>query len=219
MPTGGSAQQFLTIETIQDDVIVLKNGGLRVVLMCSSLNFALKSADEQDAIIFQYQNFLNSLDFPIQFVIHSRRLNIAPYLESLKERQREEQNDLLKIQIGEYGEFVKTFTESTNIMSKTFYAVVPFSPSVSVKEGVFDGLFSAIGLGKKENTAALHFEESKNQLWQRVETVVTGLHSFGIRSVPLNTEELIELFYGLYNPTEFEKVSGPETFDRVGHLK
>lgn len=219
MPTGGSAQKFLTIETIQDDVIVLRDRGLRVVLMCSSLNFALKSADEQDAIIFQYQNFLNSLDFPIQFIIHSRRLNIAPYLESLKERQREEQNDLLKIQIGEYGEFVKTFTESTNIMSKTFYAVVPFSPSVSVKEGVFSGLFSAIGLGKKENTVSLHFEESKNQLWQRVETVVTGLHSFGIRSVPLNTEELIELFYGLYNPTEFENVSGPETFDRVGHLK
>lgn len=211
MPTGTPAQQFLAIDAIRDDVVVLKDGGLRVVLMCSSLNFALKSADEQDAIIFQYQNFLNSLDFPVEFTIHSRRLNIAPYLESLKERQKEEVNELLKIQISEYAEFIKTFTEATNIMSKTFYAIVPFTPPVYDQKGLVSGVLNTLGLGRgekgKKGTAS--FEEHKNQLWQRVETVAAGLQSFGVRAAPLNTEELIELFYGLYNPTEFEKVAGP----------
>lgn len=208
MATGTSAQQFLAIDTIREDVIVLKDGGLRVVLMCSSLNFALKSTDEQDAIIFQYQNFLNSLDFPIQFVIHSRKLNIAPYLESLKERQKEEDNDLMKIQIAEYVEFVRGFVEMTNIMSKTFYAVVPFTPAILEQKGFLGGLFNTLGLGKKKEGGSVDFfEEHKNQLWQRVDTVVAGLQRFSIRAAPLNTEELIELFYGLYNPTEFEQVA------------
>lgn len=211
MTSGTAAQQFLKIDTIHDDVVVLKNGGLRVVLMCSSINFALKSSDEQDAIIFQYQNFLNSLDFPVQFVIHSRRLNIAPYLEALRERQKEETNELLKLQIAEYAEFVKTFTESTNIMSKTFYVVVSFTPAIMEKSGMLDGLFSAIGMGNKTTNPKGQFGEYRNQLWQRVETIIAGLHSFGVRAVPLNGEELIELFYGLYNPTEFEKVGGSKT--------
>lgn len=211
MPTGIPAQQFLAIETVREDVVVLKDGGFRVVLMCSSLNFALKSTDEQDAIIFQYQNFLNSLDFPLQIIIHSRRLNVAPYLESLKERQKEEDNELLKIQIGEYVEFIKTFVDMTNIMSKTFYVSVPFTPPLLEQSGGIGGFLSSIGVGgKKAGSAATSFEEFKNQLWQRVDTVVGGLQRIGVRSAPLNTEELVELFYGLYNPTEFEKVSAPQ---------
>lgn len=209
MPSSVSAQQFLALDTIREDVAILKDGGLRVVLMCSSLNFALKSADEQDAIIYQYQNFLNSLDFPVQFIIHSRRLNIAPYLDSLLERHREEENDLLKIQIAEYAEFIKTFTEATNIMSKTFYAVVPFTPPIYDQKGLLSNLFSTFGFGKSKKAESASFEEYKNQLWQRVETIMAGLQSFGVRAIPLNTEELIELFYGLYNPTEFERVSSP----------
>ncbi len=213
MPTGTPAQQFLAIDTIREDVVALKSGGFRVVLMCSSLNFALKSADEQDAIIFQYQNFLNSLDFPVQFSVHSRRLNIAPYLESLKERHKDEDNELLKIQIAEYIEFIKTFVDMTHIMSKTFYAVVPFTPAFLEKGGgLLSGILSTFGLGKGGIPNSKDaFEESKNQLWQRVDTVVSGLQRFGIRSTPLNTEELIELFYGLYNPTEFEKAASAET--------
>ena len=210
MPTGTASQQFLAIDTVREDVVMLKDGGFRVVLMCSSLNFALKSTDEQDAIIFQYQNFLNSLDFPLQIVIHSRRLNIAPYLESLIERQKEEENDLLKIQIGEYAEFIKTFTDMTNIMSKNFYVVVPFTPPALERSGFLGGALESLGLGKKKGVGSANsFEEYKNQLWQRVDTTVSGLQQFGVRSAPLNTEELIELFYGLYNPTEFEKISAP----------
>lgn len=210
MPAGASAQQFLAIDSIREDIMLLKDGGLRVVLMCSSLNFALKSTDEQDALIFQYQNFLNSLDFPIQFVLQSRKLNVAPYLESLKERQKEEDSELLKIQINEYIEFVKTFVESTNIMSKTFYTVVPFSPAILERAGLLKNLTSLLGMGgKKPGVVQGSFEEYKDQLWQRVDTVVAGLERLGIRSAPLNTEELIELFYGLYNPMEFEKALAP----------
>ena len=214
MATGASAQQFLDIDTVKEDVVVLKDGGLRVVLMCSSLNFALKSSDEQDAIIFQYQSFLNSLDFPLQTVIHSRRINIAPYLESLAERQKEEANELLKIQIHEYMEFIKTFVDMTNIMSKKFFVVVPFTPSLAEQSGVFHTLTSLLSFGggeKKTLSPDDAFREYKNQLWQRVNAVLSGLQHVGVRAAPLNTEELVELFYGLYNPTEFEKTSVPTT--------
>ena len=173
-------------------------------------NFALKSTEEQDAVIFQYQNFLNALDFPVQLIIHSRRLNIEPYLESLTERQRNEDNELLKIQIGEYLEFIKTFVGNTNIMSKTFYAVIPFTPPIVEQEGFLNRTLAGLGLGTKKSISETSiFEERKSQLWQRADTVIEGFQRFGIRSVPLNTEELIELFYGLYNPTEFEKAVLP----------
>lgn len=203
-----AAQDFLAVDSIRDGVISLKgNQGLRMVLMASSFNFALKSSEEQDATILQYENFLNSLDFPIQFIIHSRRLNIAPYLETLKEREKEETNELLKIQVGEYIEFVRSFVELTNIVAKTFYVVVPFTPTIAEKAGVVSFLPSFFkskrGAGETDNGSS--FTEYKNQLLQRVDAVSAGLRRFGIRSAALNTEELIELFYGLYNPAEAER--------------
>ena len=210
MATANAAQQFLAIDQIREDVITLKEGGYRVILMCSSVNFALKSPDEQDALIFQYQNFLNALDFSVEIIIHSRRLNIAPYLATIKQRQKEETNELLKVQIAEYTEFIKNFVELTNIMSKTFYITVPFDPPIIAQRGTVGRIISAIGIGKQQNNAQeTVFEEYKNQIWQRVDTVASGLQRTGIRAVPLNTEELVELFYGLYNPTEFEKVTLP----------
>lgn len=201
------AQEFLAIDAIREDIVVLKEGGLRVILMCSSLNLALKSTDEQDAVIYQYQNFLNSLDFPLQFVIHSRKLNIQPYLETLKIRQKDEDNELLKIQIAEYIEFVRSFVEMTNVMSKTFFVVVPFTPPLLAEVGFLRGFFGKKGAEGKGKGSS--FEEYKNQLWQRVDTVAAGLARFGVRAAPLNTEELVELFYGLYNPTEFEGTAAP----------
>ncbi len=207
MAETASASQFLTIDTIREDVIILKEGGLRMVLMCSSLNFALKSADEQDAITYQYQNFLNSLDFSLQFVIHSRKLNITPYIDSLRLRQKDEDNELLKIQINEYIDFITTFVDMSNIMSKTFYVVVPFTPSVLERKSGISGFMNFLKPASPAAQNAGPFEEQKNQLWQRVDAVVSGLRRIGIRSAPLNTEELIELFYGLYNPSEFEKTA------------
>lgn len=209
MVVSNSAQHFLPIDTIREDIVVMKDGGLRIILMCSALNFALKSSDEQDALIYQYQNFLNALDFPLQIVIHSRKLNIAPYLEALRGRQKEEDNELMKIQINEYMEFIRTFVSMTNIMSKTFYVVVPFTPPILEQIGIFSTITSLLGLTKKKTPeeAANIFSEYKTQLWQRVDAVIEGLERTGIRVIPLNTEELIELFYGLFNPTEFEKLA------------
>lgn len=214
MPTT-STQSFVSIKEIRDGVIVLKDGGLRAVLMVSSLNFALKSAEEQDAIILQYQNFLNSLDFSVQFFIQSRRLNIGPYLDILKERQRQETNDLLKIQEAEYIEFVKNFVESTGIVTKMFYVVVPYVPSLlPAVGGTISGIFDTwLGRGRKAKNAGGEkgsFEENKLQLFQRADAVLQGINRMGVRAVPLNTEELIELFFGLYNPGELEKGKAPE---------
>ena len=205
-----AAQQFLPIEAIRDGTIILRSGqGLRAVLMVSSLNFALKSEEEQDALVFQYESFLNALDFPLQFVVQSRRLNIKPYLELLAAREKEETGELLKVQIAEYAEFVKTFVELTNIVAKTFLAVVPFTPSVAARRrgilAAITGLFGgptapAAGNGDTE------FAQFKNQLAQRVDAVASGLKRLGLRVAELGTEELVELFYGLYNPSESERV-------------
>lgn len=200
-----SAQEFIPIDSIRDGVVLMKDGGLRAVLMASSLNFALKSEDEQDAITFQYQNFLNSLDFSLQFVVHSRKLNIMPYLDMLKDRAQEEPNELLKVQIEEYIDFVKSFVELSNIVAKMFYVIVPFNPSFAAKGGLLGPLASFLRpptATQKRGDGQNQFAEFKSQLFQRVDEVTLGLIRIGVRTVPLNTEELIELFYGLYNPTE-----------------
>ena len=128
-----ASQEFLQIAGIRDGIAIMKNGGLRAILMASSLNFALKAADEQDAITYQYQNFLNALDFSLQIVIQSRKLNILPYLELIRKAAKDETNELLKIQMEEYIDFVKTFVDLSNIVSKTFYVVVPLDQWGSLK--------------------------------------------------------------------------------------
>ncbi|HEY4521677.1 MAG TPA: hypothetical protein VJH05_00875 [Candidatus Paceibacterota bacterium] len=211
------SQQILNIEEIRDGVLILKDGSLKVVLMASSLNFALKSADEQTAIILQYQNFLNSLDFSVQFFMQSRKINIEPYLDTLKETKEKQENELLQIQISEYIEFIRTFVKASNIVNKNFYVVVPFIPPVfetkELSAGMLKNLLKSIWGSQKtsgeQTLSPQKFEEYKNQLWQRMENVITGLVRSGVRAVPLNTEELIELFYGLYNPGELEKGKPP----------
>jgi len=195
-----SIQKHIEIKEIRDDVIFLKNGGMRAVLMTTSLNFALRSVDEQDAIIFQYQNFLNSLDFSIQIVAASRKFNVEPYLKSLEQKQMKQENQLLKMQSYEYIDFVKGLTELTNIMTESFYVVVPYSPSIVKKSSFFDIFSSKQNHSIKEQK----FQEIKNDLWQRVEFVVSGLRGAGVKAIPLKTDELIELFYKLYNPSAKE---------------
>ena len=216
------AQQLVEIKEIRDGVLVLKDGTLRVVMIASSLNFALKSQDEQDAIILQYQNYLNSLDFSVESFVQSRQLNIEPYIETLRERLTREYNELMKIQTSEYIEFVKSFVESANIMTHNFYVIVPFTPArmlekETMRRGILSFLPSMSGRQKKlekdieqQGVRQTQFEEYKVQLYQRVEVVRQGLARIGVRLVPLNTEELIELFYGLYNPGELEKGKMPE---------
>lgn len=210
-----SSQEFVPIREIRDGIIITEDNNLHMILMASSLNFALRSADEQEAITAQYQGFLNALDFPVQVMIQSRRLNIEPYLETLRESEKAQTNELLKIQTREYIEFVRTFVETTKIVTKNFYIVVTFVPPFlgDVGKGGITGIFSSIFAAKKGESTRLpdeKFEEYKAQLWQRTETVSGSIASAGIRTVPLNTEELIELFYGLFNPGELERGHAPK---------
>ena len=214
-PGARPSQDFVPIEQVRDGVVVLKDGGLRAVLMTSSLNMALKSHDEQLAILGQFQNFLNSLDFTVQFFVQSRELDIRPYLALLEERYKMQTGELMKIQVREYIDFVKGFTESANIMSKSFFVVVPYTPSViSGADGGISGIMGSL-LGKKGNTnatekAALAFEENRSQLEQRVSVVQSGLTRCGIRGVQLGTEEVIELFYKMFNIGELDRPLPPD---------
>ncbi len=202
-----STQDFVPIKEIRDGIVVLKNGTMLMVFMSSSLNFALKSSDEQQAIIMQYQNFLNSLDFTVQILVQSRKLDIRPYLGSLSERMSAQPNELLKIQLKEYINFIRSFTEGVNIMEKSFYVVVPYEPPVFQNSS--NGGSKIFGLfgGKKDSREEkrqelLTFEENRTQLEQRAGVVSQGLNRCGVRSVPLGTEELIELFYKIFNPDD-----------------
>ena len=200
-----ATQDFVPIKEIRDGVVILKDGSMRALVMASSLNFALKSGDEQQAIILQFQNFLNSLNFSIQIFVQSRRLDIRPYIALLENRQHEQTIDLMKIQTKEYIDFIKTFTDSTNIMTKTFFIVVPYSPAV-ISADPLKGLLSA----KREKGTASeeklrNFEEDRTQLDQRMSVVEQGLVSCGIRVIQLGTEELVEVFYKLFNPGDVEK--------------
>lgn len=198
-------QQFVEIEDIQQGMLFLRSGGLRRVLMVSGINFDLKAEDEQGIITYAYQSLLNTLDFSVQFIVHSRKLNIEAYLTSLSERQNEESNELLKNQIAEYKEFVKSFVEMNAVMAKTFFAVVPYDPVVLPEGG--EKLLAMVGLGGKKNASGVGqtLEQNVAQLQQRTDQVISGLQQIGLRAVALNDEELIELFYNLYNPQAVEK--------------
>jgi hypothetical protein len=206
MASAKPTQQFVPIKEIRDGVAVLKDGQLRMVLMASSLNFALKSEDEQNAIISQYQSFLNSLDFSVQFFIQSRKINITPYISSLKELEDKQTNELLKIQTTEYIDFIKDLVKNTNVVEKLFYIIIPYSPKAfKTEKGAFGGLKDLFMGSKTKEQKDVRFEEAKLQLQQRIAVIQQGLARTGVRVVPLDTEELIELFYKLFNPGETEK--------------
>lgn len=197
-----STQRYVDVEEIRDGVMVMKSGALRSVLLVSSLNFDLKSSQEQDAIISQYQGFLNSLDFPLQIVVSSKRFDVEPYLDLLQDQETLQENELLRFQITEYKAFIKKLTEVSNIMSKYFYVVVPFSPSEDEKNGLF-GKLTGIFSPKSTSLHEELFETYRSQLFQRVEQVIAALSGTGVRATRLNTEEIIELLYDSYNPSLF----------------
>ncbi len=199
------SQDFVPIKEVRDGIVTLKNGGLRAILMASSLNFALKSEDEQNAFIMQFQNFLNSLDFSVQISIQSRRLDIRPYIATLEERLKETIDELMRIQIREYIDFIKSFTEAANIMTKHFFVVVPYTPAnINISKS---GILSSMPWSKQQNNTAtdFSFEENVSQLEQRVSIVQQGLVRSGVRSVQLGTEEVVELLYKIFNPGELDQ--------------
>ncbi|MBI2592887.1 MAG: ATP-binding protein [Candidatus Colwellbacteria bacterium] len=208
----GRSQEFVEIKNVRDGVVFLKNGGLRRLILVDGLNFDLKSQEEQDVITYAYQNFLNSLDFPIQVSVHSRKLNIDDYLKSLEEREAGEVNGLLKSQIAEYRDFIKNLVQVNAIMVKSFFIVVPLD-SVTIPVGRDSPLLPGFLGGGKTGVVTTdavnpaHIEK----LGQRAEQVITGLRQIGLRAVNLEDSELFELLYNFYNPRTVEKRSAEVT--------
>jgi hypothetical protein len=202
---GTPTQEFVPIKEVRDGYAILKDDSMRAILIASSLNFSLKSQDEQQGIFLQFQNMLNSLDFSIQIFVESRKLDIRPYLALLEQRQKENMNDLMKIQIEEYINFIKNFTETTNIMSKSFFVVIPYSPAM------IQGSNPLKFFGRRQDAKTVarnnqtDFEENRTQIEERIAVVQQGLSRCGVRCAQLGTEEVTELFYKLFNPGESEK--------------
>lgn len=202
----GKTQDFLGIEQLREGIIILKNKSLRGILMVSSTNFSLKSEEEQNAIIYQFQNFLNSLDFFCQIVVQSRKINITDYLEKIKEMEDKQANPLLKMQTEDYRRFVQQLVETGTILTKSFYLIIPYFPTDA-------GEATAKGILKKSADSELsekNFQRYKQQIWQRMEFVSLGLMRCGLRAVPLTSAEIAELLWSLYHPTESETGRFPE---------
>ncbi|MCB9810746.1 MAG: hypothetical protein H6779_02865 [Candidatus Nomurabacteria bacterium] len=200
--TTAATQQFVAIKDVKDGILVLKSGQLCTILLATSINFALKSNDEQQAILQQFQTFLNTLDFSLQIYVQSRRLNIEPYLELLKTRESKQDNDLMRIQLREYIEFINTFTTEVDIMSKNFFVVIPYSPTpTNITKGI-TSLFSTKPKTSSNNSTEMRFEEQRVQLEQRVAVVEQGLGRIGVRTTALGSDDLVELFYHIYNPID-----------------
>lgn len=197
-----ATQQFLEIAEVRDDTVILKDGTLRAVLLVSSINFALKGDDEQNAIIQAYVSFLNTLDYPLQIVIQSRKLDIDNYLEKLKTREKEQTNELLRLQTVSYRKYVTELLELGEIMSKKFYVVVPYNPMSDKKKKFYARFLEIFTAPKFIRLKAERFIHHRNELIQRSEFIMSGLNSMGLSAVMLDTQGLIELYYNCYNPEQ-----------------
>jgi hypothetical protein len=203
--SGARTQDFIPVKEIRDGIIVLQDGSLRAILLASAINIALKSPDEQQAIVLGFQGFLNSIEFPVEISVQSRRYDIKPYLLTLERRIEVQEEELLRLQTTEYIEFIKWFTDSVNIMSKKFYVVVPYTGGTFTKNKSGNFLDKLIGGGSKSRSfrdESSKFEEQRSQLEQRVAIVKGGLSRVGVRSEQLSTEQAIEVFYNMFNPGE-----------------
>lgn len=198
-PKTPSTKRYLEIEEIKEDTIVLKDGTLRAVILVSSINFALKSEDEQNAIIAAYVNFLNTIDFPVQILIQSRKLDIEGYLYRLRQKQKEDTNELLQMQAADYIEYIQELVELGNIMTKRFYIVIPYNPLSDKQKNFFRRSFELFRAAQFVSLSQERFRKRKKELLQRVEHVMEALASIGLKSALLDTQSLIELFYNTYN--------------------
>lgn len=197
------SQEFVPIHEIRDGILVLKDGSMRAIVLATSINFALKSVEEQESIIYQFQNFLNSLDFSMQIYIQSRKLDIRPYMHLLEERLRAQNTDLMRMQITEYIHFIKDLTDFSSIMTKSFFVVIPYEAQAKV--GTLSKAFSTQKKDMVEKEKDDQFEEVKSQIEQRISVVEQGLSRCGVKIARLGSEELVELFYRIFNPGDAEK--------------
>ncbi len=195
-----STQKYLDIAEIKEDTVIMRDGTLRAVILVSSINFALKSEDEQNAIISAYVNFLNNFDFPLQIVIQSRELNIDHYIEALRQKEKEQTNELLKIQTAEYIQYITEFISMSRIMNKRFYVVVTYNPLSDKQKRFISRFIDVLRPATLIKMKGEKFLLRRSELTRRVEDIINGLSSTGLNAVQLDTQSLIELFYNTYNP-------------------
>lgn len=212
---GPSTQKYLDISEIKEDTITLKDGTLRAVVMVSSLNFALKSEDEQNAIINAYMSFLNTLEFPLQIVIQSRKLNIDKYLDDLKGVEKKQTNELLRMQTGDYINFVKELVELGEIMTKKFFVIIPYDPASDKRKNFWKRAKEILTPAALISLGHERFLKRRKELYKRVDHVLSSLNSIGLSAVVLDTQSIIELLYITYNPG----VSEREKLAEVGQLR
>jgi len=202
-----SAQNSLQIAEIRDGIVIMKDGSFRSVVMVKAINFDLMSNGERESVEFAYQGFLNSLYFPIQIFIHSERIDIKPYLDMLQKIRTDQDNMLLALLMDDYIEYMYSLSQQTNIMDKQFYVVIPYSPveelkpNISSTKNFFTGLVDIFSNSNKKvivNEPAL--VKAKDELRNRVQALLSGLQQSSIQGIPLDTQELIELYYNTYNP-------------------
>lgn len=202
-----STQNNLQIAEVRDGIVIMNDGSFRSVVMVKSINFDLMSPAERDGVEFSYQNFLNSLYFPVQIFVRSEKVDIAPYIEKLDKIRAEHDNMLLALLMDDYINYIDQIAAETNIMDKHFYVVIPFFPKEKIQKpmtesknllsGMF-GMFSPTNVHVVINENKL--EEAKTELRNRVQAVLSGLMECGVQGLPLDTQELIELYYDTYNP-------------------
>ena len=204
-----STQQFLEIDQIKDGILILKNKGLRGIIMVNSINFALMAEEEQNAVIGQYQNFLNSLDFSLQILVQSRKLNITSYLDKLRDLETKQSNDLLRTQIVEYRNFINEIVSGGTIMNKSFYVIVPFQP-MALPSLAAARQEKNVNREKIAKAAQEQFDQSKTQLAQRMEFVALGLRRCGLQCVPLNSLEIAEFLWSSHHLEDSERGYYPE---------
>lgn len=196
-----STQQYLDIAEVKENTVIMRDGTMRAVILVSSINFALKSEDEQNAIISAYVNFLNNIDFPLQIVIQSRELNIEGYINSLTEKAKEQTNELLKMQTTEYMQYIDELVSMSQIMNKRFYITIPYNPLSDKQKGFFARLTDVFRPAALIKMKSDKFKRRRVELNRRVGNIMAGLGSVGLNAVELDTQGLIELYYNSYNPT------------------
>jgi hypothetical protein len=194
-------QKFVEIQEIKNGMVIMKDKSIRSVCACSSINFDLLSQTEQEAVIDRFQGFLNSLDFPIQIVVASRHFQVENYLSQIGELEQKQTNELLRIQTSEYINFVRSFVEFANIMNKSFYVIVPFSIVEAREESFFSRIKNIVSAQKpkKQRFEEEKLNQYKAQLDQRINLVAEGLQALGIKTIPLNDEQLTQLYFEFYN--------------------
>jgi len=196
-----SSQEYLDIIEIKENTVIMRDGTLRAVILISSINFALKSEDEQNAIISAYVSFLNNIDFPLQIIIQSRELNIDSYIKGLREKGKVQTNELLKMQTNEYIQYINELISMSKIMNKRFYIVIPYNPLSDKQKKFFSRVLDVFKPSALIKMKEEKFRRRRLELTRRVDNAISGLNSVGLNAIELDTQGLIELYYNCYNPS------------------